>query len=384
MAEAADQSALSAAGSLVDSDGWILVPTMSCGFLKVRDKLRKDHFYKEVVEDKLVELAKALSDEAKMKEEFFSHLLQPNRDSIQEAMEEAWEFPEGSYLTSQESKEATERAEGRFATVCSLPLKLVLTKIGEGDDRGSDKGVTSSAVANSKTGATLASYFKFPFGALHAALMIGDILLEWNTSSLVIPKRKEVTPIFQASLDRFSLWNRFTSRYKSHMRQASGQGKLDFNTQVEVMLIIGREKETIVDNLIREIVGYNTERQYSLRDCNCQHFIVHILKPIRVFEFPNFTGRLKRCFDNLRKGQSATARTEFRTHKDLDEYARSKLKTMEPEEADCLRCIYTAFHRQAGMNDLTQWQCHTQGCQMARLEELVDTKRLLQHKFTDP
>ena len=242
-------------------------------FPEVSKKLRNHPYYRDASEDKITEQALFLSDESKMKEKLFAHLLKPGKDSIQEAMDEACDLPQGTYLTPQETREAIRRAEQRFADVCSLPMKLVLTRIGEGGGSGS-KGI-SGAFANSKVGATLACLSSFNYGALHAALMVGDILLEWNNSSLIIPQLKQVTPVFQASLERF--WNKFTSRYNPHMRHATNQG-LDFNNQEEVMVIIDQEKKSVIDTLTREIVRYNTMQKYNLWNCNCQDFVWDIMK----------------------------------------------------------------------------------------------------------
>ncbi len=345
---------------------------------KVRDKLRRHPSFMDYSEEELTERAAALSDESKLLDTFFSHILKPSKDSIHKAVKEAERIStRRSYFTERESRQASKRAEERFATVCSFPMKLVLTRIGEG---GSSKGIPAT-FANSKTGATFASYLKFPFGAFHAALMIGDVLLEWDGSSLVIPERKEVTPTFQAGLERFSFWNRFTSSYKSHMRETLGE-EPNYNNQVEVMLIINNEKESIMSGLVQEIVRYNTQCSYSLNHCNCQHFVLHAMRVLRIFKPPNFAGRLKGYFDTLCRGQEVDVQRDFRTHLELDEYVRTRKGALDQDEVDYLCCVYTDFHRQAGMGDFTEQRYPKHECQMARLEELVAKRRLLQHKLT--
>ncbi len=218
-------------------------------------------------------------------------------------MEEAWEFPEGSYLTFQESNEATERAEGRFATVCSLPLKLVLTKIGEGGDGSS--GEISETIVNSKLCSTLAPILKFLCG-----IYIPCSVASWRRTNRVEQLQShhsqtwtQCTPhnvVYQVELDRFSYWNRFTSCYKPHMRRASRQG-MDFNSQLDVMVIVSTEKEGIIDSLTREIVRYNEQCQHNRWSCNCQRFVWDMMKTIRVFgiELANISRVLKEYFSTL-------------------------------------------------------------------------------------
>ncbi len=68
---------------------------------------------------------------------------------------------EGS-LTYATSEEKEYRGEHRFATVCHFPIKLILTPLKRG-----------CGVAN-----TFASLLSMQFGPLHAALRVGDVILE--------------------------------------------------------------------------------------------------------------------------------------------------------------------------------------------------------------
>lgn len=347
------------------------------GTLAVLDKLRRLPSSKDFTEAQLTKRAELLSNETMLKETIFGDILGSSKDSIDQAMREAGQFPKGkSSFTELEAMKARERAQRRFATVRSLPMKLVLTRIGQG---GSSKGKTAM-FANGKAGAAYASYMKFPFGAFHAAVKVGNVLLEWDDSSLVVPECTPVTPVFQANLDRYSYWNRFTSRYEPHFSETLGED-LDYNNQVEVMLIISQEKKDLIDTLVQEIVKYNTRHTYSLRDCNCQHFVLNIMRILRVFELPKFAGRLKRYFDTLCSGKQVNVQRDFKTHTELDKYVQRRLPALDPNEVDYLCCAYTEFHQES-MKEDSKWQCPIRGCQMAALHELVDENRLMQYKIT--
>ena len=349
----------------------------------VLTKLRKHpQFKKGCTETQLMAEAEALFDAKKMKEKYFQSLLDKDSDVIKDAVEEAVEvYDEEGGFTSLEFAKATERAEDRFKTICSLPVQLQFTKVGE----GGKKRKWFAGLAGGRTGATFASILQCEFGALHASLDVGGIIVEWDDSSLIIPHCDGRNPVFSTDLQQHSYWRQFVLRLKPRMSQTvvkTVEYRPDFNDQVDVMVSVKKEKEEIVDSLISEIVLYNREKRYSLRHCNCQHFIKDAMKAVRVFEVPQFSGKQDEYFQCLKRGEQHSATKECRTHEDLDEYVRSNLSHLTQESMEYLLILYYDFHAQDGMKDASKWSCRKQDCQMLSLDKHLDKQRLLLYEFT--
>ena len=351
----------------------------------VLSKLRKHPQFKKgsYTEEQLMEEVEALADANKMKEKYFQVLLDADSDVIEDAMEEAMGLSgeEKDEFTSLDFAKATERAEDRFKLICSLPVKLQFTKVGE----GGKKRKWFAGLAGGRTGATFASILQCEFGAMHASLDVGGIIIEWDDSSLIIPHCDGGNPVFCTDLQQHSYWRQFVLRLKPRMSQTvvkTMQRRLDFSEQVDVMVSVKKEKEEIIDNLISEIVRYNGKECYSLRHCNCQHFIKDAMKAVRVFEVPQFSGKLDEYFQCLKRGEQHKATKEYRTHEDLDEYVRSSLSHLKQESMEYLLMLYYNFHAQDGMKDASKWSCRKQDCQMLTLDKHLDKQRLLLYKFT--
>ena len=145
-------------------------------------------------------LAKKLSDPVLMWTEYFSGVIV---DDAANAVEENLEEGENDYSHSTEVNEAVARGEHRFANVCSFPLKLVLTPLNRGH------GLVSkfASIMNSK------------FGPLHAALQVGDVVLEWNDSSLVIPHLcKHEDKVMEIDMQSRSKWVECAGRHHSEIQ----------------------------------------------------------------------------------------------------------------------------------------------------------------------
>lgn len=115
------------------------------------------------------ELGATLADKDKLWELFFSQMVLDNaRDAVDGAVEEG----ELTFIHSMEREAAFKRGAQRFGSVCNFPVKLVFTPLKRGR----------------KMASTFSSMLEMRFGPLHAALQVGEVLVEWNDSSLVCPR----------------------------------------------------------------------------------------------------------------------------------------------------------------------------------------------------
>jgi hypothetical protein len=106
-----------------------------------------------------------------------------------------------------------------------------------------------------------------PIGFFHSALIVGGWYLEWNSSSLCIPRKS----------------------YSTNALLAIDVGESD---------LLESDLDAVIDQLSLTICKWNTEKNYERTNCNCQHFVDDVLKTLSVelkFErtMKDFVGKLR-------------------------------------------------------------------------------------------
>jgi len=150
------------------------------------------------------------------------------------------------------------------------------------------------------------------FGMFHSALVVGPWYLEWNNSSLCIPR-------------------------KCYSSAAMLAADLDFGG-------IEFEINDTIEKVAQVIIDWNTNRTYNQKSANCQQFVDDLCKSLGV---PlNFEGPLGEYLNNLRsKGQCELdfpitnemrvnleikeSKKRFNTHQELDDFVK-ELIAKEP------------------------------------------------------
>ena len=279
-------------------------------------------------------------------------------------------------LTSLELSKAQERSEHRFANLCDLPLKVVLTPLSCGG----------------RIVSRFAQLLEMQFGPLHAALQVGNVVLEWNDSSLVMPHFCNFEDqLLQSDVQGFSHWAEFTSQQYDKVRAAVTAS--DYRKQIELVYHVTAEKHRQIQALVDVIVKYNTTYYYNLFDRNCQHFVADALKALGVEEPPQFTGGLRDYFKALKEGRSPSVLAKFADHAQLDKYVKEKedsgdIKTMTQNDLEFFLAQCFRFHLEQKSQlqdknaDLSNWVCKERTCCMERLECLIHYKTLRIHNFT--
>lgn len=143
------------------------------------------------------------------------------------------------------------------------------------------------------------------FGMFHSALVIGPWYLEWNNSSLCIPR-------------------------KCYSSAAMLAADLDFGG-------IEFEINETVEKVSQVIIDWNTNRTYNQKSANCQQFVDELCTALNI---PlNFEGPLGEYLNNLRsKGQCELdfpitnemrvnleikeSKVRFSTHQELDDFVK--------------------------------------------------------------
>ena len=306
--------------------------------------------------------------------DYFSTLVDhPATKAIEENLtEEKCEF-----TSTYEESRAQERGEERFTKLCDLPLKLILTPLCVGG----------------RVISKFASLLEMQFGPLHAALQVGDVILEWNDSSLVVPHFAEHDDqLMKTDVRHLTDWVSFTSSEVPRVREAIQS--LDYRKQIELIYKVTAEKQRLIDNLVDVIVTYNRQCYYDIIRRNCQHFVTDALRALGVTEPVEFTGGLGEYFRALKQGRSKALHAKFTNHVHLDNYVREKEQSGEigqltKHDLEYLLAQYFRYHleqktrlqRDNKQAELSEWGCEVKGCCMERLEKRIDFESLRIHSF---
>ena len=306
--------------------------------------------------------------------DYFSTLVDhPATMAIEENLtEEKCEF-----TSTYEESRAQERGEERFSKLCDLPLKLILTPLCIGGH------VISK----------FASLLEMQFGPLHAALQVGDVILEWNDSSLVVPHFAEHNDqLMKTDVRHLTDWVNFTSGEVPRVREAIQM--LDYRKQIELIYKVTAEKQRLIDNLVDVIITYNRQYYYDIIRRNCQHFVTDALRALDVTEPIEFTGGLGEYFRALKQGRSKALHAKFTHHVHLDNYVREKeqsgeISQLTKHDLEYLLAQYFRYHLEQKTRlqqdnkdaELSEWSCEVKGCSMERLEKRIDFESLRIHNF---
>lgn len=327
----------------------------------VVDKLRNRADYRDKSEEELKQKAKELTDINELKADF-SHLT----DGVFEQY--AGEIADEASASLGHSKEL-EQAQFRATRRLEPPrIKLHLFELRRPISRFFSK---------------FSKIFALKYGPLHAAVQVGDVMLEWGTSSLVIPERYDPgDTVFQTDLKNKSTAAKVAMDMQS--RLADAVQKMDYNEQLDIQFEATKGVEEMIEKIKEVIVKYNRFRYYKVVVCNCQTFVNDILKEIGAKNVPgSLTGKLKDYFYCLTTKKSKGMPSDFSTHESLDEYVRSQdLKKLTQHDKEYLLCLYFQFHLQAMKTDKDpEEQCCVEGCCMSEIETNLEVSSMLLEEF---
>ena len=97
---------------------------------------------------------------------------------------------------------------------------------------------------------------------LHAALQVGNVILEWNDSSLVIPHFcSPEEQVLEVDVQGESKWAEFTSEQYQNVRKVVTTS--NYQKQIELIYHVIAEKHHQIQALIAVIIKYNTTYYYN-------------------------------------------------------------------------------------------------------------------------
>lgn len=203
------------------------------------------------------------------------------------------------------------------------------------------------------------------YGSLHASLLVGDaIVLEWNTSGLVIPTGKPIPSVVRPT------------GVKTLLSSPNDVIEHEFEATIA--------KKELVDKIISFIVQYNTMCFFDPIMRNCQTFVSDVLKKLDYPPHPKLEGNLVPYYDQLKKSQKKKVK-EFHTHAELDAHVQDCLERDLPTATlEYLLVLYFRFH----MISLTEcerpdrWSCEHDNCRlMPRLEQRINITDTLAYQL---
>lgn len=299
-------------------------------------------------------------------EHYFSHLVAEASEVVLETTDEM----ETSLANTWEKAMLQKRSLQRFEAVVSFPVKLIL----------SDLHIALPPFVSS-----FARMLQLEFGPLHAALVIDNVLVEWNDHGLILPTKAEKEWVFQARLQ--GNYDKVAQAMKPQMRDSAR--RMDLKKQIEQVFEVTKEKQQALNRLIQVIIHYNETYDYHVLVRNCQHFVIDAMKALGVEEVPQFTGVLRRYFEELKCGKSQNILEKFDSHAALDEHVNSIIKPgLTQHDLEYLLCQYFMFHvssrRQSPHAQDPDWRCEEEDCRMSDIENMLerDTGSLLFTTFS--
>lgn len=320
-------------------------------FHDVMKKLRCVERLRGIPEGEIERMAEELTEEEKLWSVYFSGMvLDPARDCI------------GRKLDGEVEAESQGASHGAGV---SIKLQCRRTR------GGSRYGVQSYT-----------SLLLKHYGPIHASLLVGgSIVLNWETSGLVIPSG-EALPSASALVSVHS-----TAR---SMVPVDPEGSTPHPTTPEEEILHEFEatlvRKELVDKLIGVVAQYNRAYLYHPVLRNCQKFLADCLaavgRPIR----SGLEGELGDYIKEVKRGRKR--RVDFESHADLDMYVGGALESPKTTslEREYLLAQYFLFHvtSMTECENPERWTCGVKDCRMPHLEKTVDLNNTIAYHMFLP
>ena len=307
---------------------------------QVKDKLKKHPEGIECSDDELEQLAFRLTEP----KELFKYFTFTREDTGGAA---AIEYAQEPLLGIQR---ASQQDRQRLA---DLPVKLILSKI---NDHGS------------KFATPIVKLFEMEYGPLHASLQVGDQILEWNTTSLVVPHGKVIRDVVKEAT------------INEHM---APHRQLHEEEEVDLVFKKSAQKALQLEKLVGVITNYNRYWYYDPLKRNCHRFVCEASAAMGYENPPQLNSRLDEYLNKLKTNKKRAIPNYFETHETLDTYVLEKRVELSPIDKEYLVCHYFQFHivSKTESKDPGSWQCEFPNCQSETLERQLDVQSLSLNNF---
>lgn len=304
--------------------------------------------------EKICSLSRKHLSPTSMKHHFF-HLVS---GSASDAVIQTTVELEAEVTNAWEKAMLQKRCLQRFESVVNFPVKLILS-----DLRNALPPFASA----------FARMIQLEFGPLHAALVIDDVLVEWDDASLIMPSTEEKEWVFQTRLQ--GRYDEVAHAMKPEMKESAR--RMDLKKQIEQVFEVTKEKQQAIDQLVQVIIHYNKSYEYNVLTKNCQHFVVDAMKALGVNKVPMFTGVFQEYFTELKRGKSKDILEQFDSHAALDEHVNTIIRPgLSQHDLEYILCQYFKFHLSSRRNSPNaqdpDWKCVEETCRMSEIEHMLE------------
>ena len=310
------------------------------------------------------ELAYMLGDEELYKKYLLRPIYNPLKviESIHKELGEL--YNERNELNDDEIREQINNINKRKKEVLGANVKFILTDI------GINQGIKGSLVTS------VCNFFdnRFPYGALHAGLMIDESIIQWGSGYLgneivfpstdlrsVLfsieaenPKKAEKKRNFFTTLKVLATclvvgipimvyggpWGIFLGKLI-----ATGGISYGLYSAFTLSWKIKKINEDELDKIAKKCVFYNKLKFYDKFSTNCQKFVNDILKEINASFNPD--GKLRDVIDQISKNGYSTftyGETEFKSRREFDNYMKNiNFKNLCDDDKKLLLCYKSLY-----------------------------------------
>ena len=319
-------------------------------------KLRKQKTYEHCTAEELEAMALDLISEERMKQRYFGDLLRCNTEAVEAVANEKRE----TIRNQGELQVCMENITREVYQVAAVEVQLALCTL------------QTHRVQH------LAQLFnryvrQCHYGAFHAAIIINGIVLEWNDSSLVIPRRSSETQwAFKATVHAHAQESASASLQPVPVRAGATETNQHFDHIIEKIDGIRMEKVVLINALVEVAVRYNTKFKYGVFSNNCQDFVKDCLVVIGIDkETVPFEGQIKGLVEQLvKEGATNKVTDNFATHEELDLHIMENITDMTGEDMKYYICLYHVFHT---FKDAVP--CQKESCQLETLQLKLESSR---------
>ena len=314
--------------------------------IQVKKKLKSLKEYKGIEANELHSFAKSLVSEEELFCKF-SHLV-----DLEDVVKEGT-FDKDRVVNLENSKEmkaAKEREQMRFDRVARLNLTVCLRPL--------QRFHTTEGIPQDNEVIKRANFFDMEYGGRHAAILVGDVLLEWTTDDLVIPRRVDASDSFTfegcVQNESGEYFNDMISR-----RPNLKEDLKPFQEEGEILCKTVEIKKKVIMKIIEVIATYNKCYYFNKVSRNCQKFVKDVIDAIQITGC-KFSIEDQQYIQQVKEGRVRIASLKsYRSHEELNTFissliSRNELDELKKEELDILVRRYKQFH---GEKECTEPSC---------------------------
>lgn len=294
--------------------------------IMMKKKLKSHPNFKGRGENELMDTANKLISEEELYS-YFNHLI----EGLQDALAEMARFDNSSLTHSLEREKEKQAQQIRFDRLTDLKLEIFV--------RNTEKGDFSRFSITTP----LATMFCMDYGDKHAAILVGDVILEWGRTNVIIPRR-----VTDDDISLFPFKGEIMKSGECFHQIAKRRPQLTdpletYDEEKENLTLACAKKNEIIMKIIEVIVKYNSTLYYNLAERNCQNFVKDVQKSIGI-EHATFTPEDQEYLELFMRVPKS-----FKSHEDIDSYimkieTRNELSKLGLQGLQHLMKAYNQHH----------------------------------------